>query len=90
MIKVMVEIVNKRGLHARAAASFVDLACAYESQIWLGPDEENMVSGKDILKLMALAASRGAKLQMHIKGEDEKQAAQALEALIAGGFYETN
>lgn len=88
MIKVAVEIVNKRGLHARAAASLVDLACAYQSQIWLGADDDHMINGKDILKLMALAAHRGSRLQLWVKGEDEAQAAQALETLIANGFEE--
>jgi len=82
-----VEIINKLGLHARAASKFVKLASRFESQILLrkGSREAN---GKSIMGVMMLAASQGSKLELVTEGPDEEEAFAALEALIADRFGE--
>ncbi|ALP51713.1 phosphocarrier protein HPr [Candidatus Tenderia electrophaga] len=87
MIQKSVTIVNKLGLHARAASKFVKLAGRFESNILLrkGDRESN---GKSIMGVMMLAASQGSELELVVEGGDEEQAMQALEALIADRFGE--
>jgi phosphocarrier protein len=87
VIQKSVTIVNKLGLHARAASKFVKLAGRFESNILLrkGDRESN---GKSIMGVMMLAASQGSELELVVEGGDEEQAMQALEALIADRFGE--
>ena len=87
MIKQQVEIVNKLGLHARAAAKFVTTASQFKSDIQLC-NKGNQVNGKSIMGVMMLAAARGTLLELIIEGEDEQQACEALVELINNRFDE--
>lgn len=82
-----VEIINKLGLHARAASKFVKLASRFESKVLLrkGTREAN---GKSIMGVMMLAASQGTMLELLVDGADESDAMEALETLIADYFGE--
>jgi phosphocarrier protein len=87
VIESKVTIVNKLGLHARAAAKFVGCAAAFSSRIRAGTDG-NMVDGKSIMSVMMLAAGKGTELDLHIEGDDEQAAFDALSELIANRFGE--
>lgn len=87
MIREDVEIVNKLGLHARAAAKFVSCSSGFASQINV-IKEGRRVNGKSIMGVMMLAASRGSQITLEISGEDEEAAFAALTALIADRFGE--
>ena len=87
MIEREVEIVNRLGLHARAAAKLVHLAAGFSSQIHVAKDGES-VDGKSILGLLLLAAAQGTKVVLRCDGEDEDEAMKALVALIEGRFEE--
>lgn len=82
-----IEIVNDLGLHARAAARFVELANRFQSKVELQRDGET-VDGKSILGILTLAAPRGTKLVLVTDGPDEGEAMDALEALVADRFGE--
>jgi len=88
MISREISIVNKLGLHARAAAKLVTCASRYSSNIQLRRDRQE-VNGKSIMGVMMLAASQGTKLLLVVDGADEAAACQALEELIAARFGET-
>lgn len=88
MIRRDVKIVNKLGLHARAAAKFVTCSSGFASQIQVIRDGRR-VNGKSIMGVMMLAASQGCHITLEIAGEDEDAACAALEALIANRFGET-
>ncbi len=87
MIQTQVTIVNKLGLHARAAAKFVACAAAFSSSIRAGRDGQ-LVDGKSIMSVMMLAAGKGTVLDLHIQGRDEEAALQALKNLIENRFDE--
>ncbi len=87
MIRTRVTIVNKLGLHARAAAKFVGCASAFSSNIRTGRDGK-LVDGKSIMSVMMLAAGKGTVLELHIEGEDEDAALQAICNLIENRFDE--
>jgi phosphocarrier protein len=82
-----VTICNLLGLHARAAAKFVDLASRYRSSIEIVRGDES-VDGKSILGLLTLAAPRGTELRLTAAGPDEDEALDALERLIGDKFGE--
>ena len=82
-----VVIVNKLGLHARAAAKFVTLASSFESDIRLAKNGQQ-VNGKSIMGVMMLAASRETELDLSADGPDESTALEKLSALIATRFGE--
>ncbi len=88
MIRVEVPIVNKLGLHARAAAKLVRIAGAFGSSVQV---EHNglRVNGKSIMGVMMLAAGRGCRVTLEVDGVDEAEAIGALVALIADRFEET-
>ena len=87
MIKTQVIIINKLGLHARAAAKFVSCSAGFSANIRAGKNGE-MVDGKSIMSVMMLAAGKGTVLDLHIDGKDEEAALAALQALIANRFDE--
>lgn len=87
MIQTQVTIINKLGLHARAAAKFVGCASSFSSTIRAGRDG-NLVDGKSIMSVMMLAAGKGTVLELHIEGRDEQAALEALQNLIANRFDE--
>ena len=82
-----VTIVNKLGLHARAAAKLVTTASRFKCDIRIRRDARE-VSGKSIMGVMMLAAGIGAKLTLIASGSDEVEALDALEQLIADKFGE--
>jgi len=87
MQSTTVTIVNKAGLHARAASKLAELTAKYESDIRIG--HEKMVDGKSILSLMMLAAVTGTELKVEVSGSDEEQALTAIVALVEDGFGES-
>lgn len=87
MIETQVTIVNKLGLHARAAAKFVGCTSAFSSDIRAGKDGQ-LVDAKSIMSVMMLAAGKGTVLDIQIDGKDEEEALAALTALIADRFNE--
>lgn len=87
MIEREVMIVNKLGLHARAAAKFVTVASGFDSEIHLARNERR-VNGKSIMGVMMLAASKGTSLVLSAEGADETRAVEELERLVAERFGE--
>lgn len=87
MLSREVEIVNRLGLHARAAARFVHTATRYKSRVTVSRDGRVM-DGKSILGILLLAASQGTRLVVSADGEDEEAAVEALAALVAARFGE--
>jgi len=87
MLETPVTIVNKLGLHARAAAKFVTLASSFGSDIRLARNGQE-VNGKSIMGVMMLAASRGSELTLVADGDDETQAIESLSALVRQRFGE--
>ena len=83
-----VQIVNRRGLHARAAARFVKLAETFDAEIEVAKDEMS-VCGTSIMGLMMLAAAQGSTLEIRTAGRNAKAALEALAALVEKGFDET-
>lgn len=81
-------IVNKLGLHARAAAKFVGTAGRYPCAVRIGRSSDSLVDGKSIMAVMMLAASKGTTLHLCTEGEQEQEALQALVALIEDFFEE--
>jgi phosphocarrier protein len=82
-----VTIINRLGLHARAAAKLVTVATGFNSNIELAKSGQR-VNAKSIMGVMMLAASRGTELVIITDGSDEVAAADKLEALIADRFGE--
>ncbi|MCG7874196.1 MAG: HPr family phosphocarrier protein [Candidatus Thiodiazotropha lotti] len=87
MLQQEVEIINKLGLHARAAAKLVSCANSYESDVFLKRNGQR-VNGKSIMGVMMLAANKGSMLKLEIEGRDEDQAMEALIVLINDRFGE--
>ena len=82
-----VTIVNRRGLHARAAARFVKLAARFSADISVAKDGTE-VSGLSIMGLMMLAAGPGTEIEIRARGADAGEAVAALDALVANRFDE--
>jgi phosphocarrier protein HPr len=80
-------IVNKLGLHARAAAKLTHLAGSYKSEIWLSRSGRR-VNAKSIMGVMMLAAGQGSSVLIEADGDDAEQAIAALTKLIADKFGE--
>ena len=87
MIKTNIAIINKLGLHARAAAKFVSTATAFSCDIKAGKNGP-LVDGKSIMSIMMLAASKGTELELHFDGSDEQLAMEAITELINNRFDE--
>ena len=87
MIQRTVTIINKLGLHARAAAKLVSLASQFKSDITLMKNSST-VNGKSILGVMMLAAAKGSQLTIMADGADAEQALDDLQALIERRFDE--
>jgi phosphocarrier protein len=84
-----VTIVNRRGLHARASARFVKLAETFDCEVTVSKDGQN-VGGTSIMGLMTLAAAPGSSIELAATGPQAEAALDALSALIADGFGETD
>ena len=87
MVESETEIVNRLGLHARAAAKLVHAAGAFQSRVTLAKDGEE-VDAKSILGLLLLAAGQGSRVTVRCDGEDEDTALAAITRLIANRFEE--
>ena len=83
-----ITIINKLGLHARAAAKFVGVAGKYPCQIRVGRSPDSMVDGKSIMAVMMLAAGKGTEIHLLTEGDDEQAALQGLIELINNRFDE--
>ncbi|MCC6074713.1 HPr family phosphocarrier protein [Pseudomonas sp. GCM10022188] len=83
-----VTIINKLGLHARAAAKFVGVAGRYPCQVRVGRSANSLVDGKSIMSVMMLAAGKGTSLHLCTEGEQEQEALAALLELINNYFDE--
>jgi phosphocarrier protein HPr len=81
------EIVNKRGLHARASAKFVTLVSSFDATIHVEKDGMK-VGGDSIMGLMMLAAAPGCCISVSASGAQAQEALDALEAIIADKFGE--
>lgn len=87
MLERQVTIINRLGLHARAAAKFVKLANRFKASVRIEKDG-NMIDGKSILGILTLAAVQGSKITLRIWGEDEGSAMRAAISLIENRFEE--
>ncbi len=87
MLNKEIIIINKLGLHARAAAKFVSLASGFESEIMLSRNGKT-VNGKSIMGVMMLAAGCGSTIKLSATGNDEAIAISELESLITDRFGE--
>ena len=87
MIERDIEIKNKLGLHARAAAKLVHAAAHFKSDVKVSKGDEE-VDGKSILGILLLAAGRGTTIKVRTSGTDEREALDAIEKLIDAKFDE--
>jgi phosphocarrier protein HPr len=87
MIERQTEIVNRLGLHARAAAKLVHTAGGFQSRVTVVKDGEE-VDAKSILGILLLAAGQGSQITIRCDGQDEEEALQAVTTLIANRFDE--
>ena len=83
-----VDIINKLGLHARAAAKFVGVAGRFPCQVRVGHTQDSLVDGKSIMGVMMLAAGKGTTIHVHTEGEQEQEALEAIVKLINDKFDE--
>ena len=86
-VEATVEIINKKGLHARASAKFVETVAKFQAEVTVSRGE-NTVSGRSIMGLMMLGASHGSTIQLTAEGPQAELVMQALLQLIAAKFQE--
>jgi phosphocarrier protein HPr len=84
-----VEIKNKLGLHARAAALLVQTVNKFSSQVTFSKDGQS-TDGRSIMGVLTLAATQGSKLQIEANGEDAERAVKAIERLVDDRFNEND
>jgi len=87
MLQRELVILNKLGLHARAAAKFVKCASQFACEIHVGKDAMT-VNGKSIIGVLLLAAPQGSRIMVIADGKDEEAAVAALSELVTGRFGE--
>ncbi len=87
MEKENLVIINRLGLHARAAAQLVKAANRFESNIMIEKDG-SAVDGKSIMSILMLAAQKGSVISVSTDGRDEKEALAAIKDLVGNGFGE--
>ena len=87
MLSQNAEIINKLGLHARAAAKLTHIASGYQCEIWLSRSGRR-VNAKSIMGVMMLAAGQGTTVLIEANGDDAEQAVAAIMKLIADKFGE--
>jgi phosphocarrier protein len=78
---------NARGLHARAAAKFVEMAQGFDAEIHVSRDGER-VNADSIMELLMLAAGKGSEIGIETSGPDAERAADSLTELVEAGFHE--
>ncbi len=89
MIERTLDIINEKGLHARASAKFVEVVEGFDARVTVCKDGMD-VSGDSIMGLLMLAASRGTSIEVRTEGADAQGVLDALSALIADKFGEGN
>jgi phosphocarrier protein NPr/phosphocarrier protein len=82
-----VDIINKLGLHARAAAKLVETVAPFRSTVRIGRGER-LVDARSIMALLMLGAGQGSQLQLHVAGDDADAAVAAVQSLLARRFDE--
>ncbi len=87
MMEQSYTIINKLGLHARAAAKFVTTASGFDSEITVSRDDRT-VNGKSIMGVMMLAAAKGTQITVNAQGNDAEAALEAIGSLINDYFGE--
>lgn len=87
MIKTVLRINNKLGLHARASAKLTKLASSFVSEVHLSRSGRR-VNAKSIMGVMMLAAGQGTEIELEVEGPDEAQVAEAITALVNEKFGE--
>jgi phosphocarrier protein HPr len=87
VINRTIKIQNKLGLHARSASAFVRTVSAFASNVTV-VNEYATANGKSIMSMMLLQASQGTQIELHVDGEDEKEALDAIVSLINNKFGE--
>lgn len=87
MISQDITVINKLGLHARAASKLVNCASQFESDIFIHK-QGNSVNAKSIMGVMMLAASKGTEIRLEIDGSDETSCMTAITKLMADRFGE--
>ena len=80
-------IINKLGLHARASAKLTQLASGFPCEVWLERNGRR-VNAKSIMGVMMLAAAKGSTITIDTQGEQEDEALQAIQDLVADRFGE--
>lgn len=88
MLTKKIKVINKLGLHARAAAKFVAHASRYGSHVEVSKAADQKVNGKSIMGVMMLAAGKGTELEISVDGKDEAAMMHDLESLINEKFGE--
>jgi len=86
-IEARAQITNKKGLHARASAKFVETVARFQAEVTVSKGE-NVVSGRSIMGLMMLGASQGSTIDLVAEGPQAREVLEALLQLIAAKFYE--
>ncbi len=87
MTKITLEIINEKGLHARASAKLVEVVEGFDASAEVSKDGLS-ASGDSIMGLLMLAASKGSSIDVETSGPDAEALAQALTTLVAGKFGE--
>ena len=87
MVSITCEVINKKGMHARAAAKIVTLICQYNSETTL-THKQTSAPGNSLLKLLTLNAPIGSKIMIEANGSDSKELLDKLKILFAEGFGE--
>ena len=87
MISQDITIINKLGLHARAASKLVNCASQFESEVLIDK-QGNKVNAKSIMGVMMFAASKGTEIRLEVDGSDEIRCIEAISTLIANRFDE--
>lgn len=87
MVKKL-EIKNKLGLHARAAALLVQTVNRFSAEVSIAKDG-HVVDGRSIMGVLTLAATKGSKIQVEAKGKDAEDVLRAIEKLVEKKFYES-
>ncbi|MER2516033.1 MAG: HPr family phosphocarrier protein [Candidatus Accumulibacter phosphatis] len=88
MVRAETEILNKLGLHARASAKLTQLASSFDSEVWMEKGARR-INAKSIMGVMMLAAGKGSTVLVETTGSDEQAASDAILALVADRFGET-
>jgi phosphocarrier protein HPr len=85
--RATLEIVNRLGLHARAAAQLVQTAALFDAEVSISKDGET-VNGRSIMGVMMLAAEQGSRIEVATRGPQAAEALEAIRALVEAGFHE--